>query len=121
MSYNIGLMLSLVYMISILLLGGDVYCLTSIRNNLDAIALTVSYRISLEGRLSDSTVSLVESEGAFIRDLTHYTPPIGGTLIFEVYKEYEPLVIGKSAMEIVVRRTAVVGFYQTMEGGETYV
>ena len=118
MSYNIGLILSIVYMIAILLLGGDVYCLTSIRNNLDAIALTVSYRISLEGRLSESTISLVEQEGANIRDLTHYTPPIGSTVIFEVYKEYVPLVIQKTAMEIVVRRTAVVGFYDTMKGGE---
>ena len=118
MSYNIGLMLSVVYMIAILLLGGDVYCLTSIRNNLDAIALTVAYRISLEGRLSNSTVEMVENEGASIRDLTEYTPQIGGTVIFEVYKEYVPLVIQKSAIEIVVRRTTVVGFYQTTKGGE---
>lgn len=113
MSYNIGLLLSVVYLIGILLLGGDIFCVTAVRNNLDAIALTVAYRISFEGRLSDATVSLVQSEGAEIRDLTHYTPPIGGTVIFEVYKEYVPIILQKSTMEIVVRRTAVVGFYET--------
>lgn len=118
MSYSIGLTLSIVYMIAIMLLGGDIYCVTSIRNNLDALALTVSYRVSLDGRLSDDTVSFVESEGANIRSITTYTPSIGSTFVFEVYKEYEPMVMKKSAMEIVVRRSAVVGFYDTTKGGE---
>lgn len=112
MSYSIGLLLSFFYMMATLLLGGDVYCLTSVRNNLDAIALTVSYRVSIEGRLSQDIVSFVEDEGAHIINITAYNPPIGGTLVFEVYKEYEPIIIQKSTMRVAVRRSTVVGFYE---------
>ena len=113
MAYNVGLLLSAVYMMATLLLGGDVYCLIAVRNNLDAIALTVSYRISMEGRVSDSILQFVENEGACFEDLTHYVPPVGGTYVFEIYKEYTPIVISKQAMRVAVRRSTIVGFYET--------
>ena len=112
MSYKLGLLLSVVYMISTLLLGGDIFCLIAIHNNLDAIALTVSYRISIEGYVSQSTLDWIHNEGADYYAVTTNTPRIGDTFVFEIYKDYEPIIIKKSTMRIAVRRSTVVGFYE---------
>lgn len=112
MSYKLGLLLSCLYMMATLLVGGDIYCLIAVRNNLDAIALTVAYRISIDGRVSDETIAFVENEGAKFQAHTASVPPIGGTYVFEIYKEYEPIVIQRSTMHVGVRRSTVVGFYE---------
>ena len=113
MSYKLGLMLSLLYMMSTILLGGDIYALIAVRNHLDDIALTVAFRISKEGYVSPSTKQFIEDEGAYFRAITNITPRVGDTYVFEIYKEYEPIIIKKSTMEVAVRRTTVVGFYET--------
>jgi len=112
MSYKLGLLLSLVYMISTLLLGGDIFCLIAVHNNLDAIALTVSYRISMDGRVSNETIDWIRNEGAEYVAVTETTPRIGDTFVFEIYKDYEPMIIKKSTIRVAVRRSTVVGFYE---------
>ena len=112
MSYKLGLLLSLVYMISTLLVGGDIFCLIAIHNNLDAIALTVSYRIGIDGYVSEQTIDWIHNEGAEYYAVTETTPRIGDTFVFEIYKDYEPIIIKKSTMRIAVRRSTVVGFYE---------
>ena len=51
MSYKLGLLLSMFFLVQVFLLGGDLASITAIHNQIDAIALTAGYQISLQGSL----------------------------------------------------------------------
>ena len=115
MAYKMGMLLSLLFLFSVMLFAGDLLCVSAIHSNLDAIALTAGRRISKEGRLSASIVYFVESEGAKIECLDTCSPAIGDTMRFCVYKDFSSLVMAKEPMRISVIRTVVVGYIETME------
>lgn len=113
MSYKLGLLLSLTFMMAVLLLAGDLLNLASIKGSLDALGTVVSYRISSEGTISESTRDLVSSYGASLR-LEEGTRPnfrIGDTVTFYLEKDYQAFVLKKDAMRVAIRRSAVVGYY----------
>ncbi|MBE6135214.1 MAG: hypothetical protein E7179_04315 [Erysipelotrichaceae bacterium] len=111
MAYKLGLLLSIAFMMAVILLVGDMALLSGVRGELDALSLTVSYRIAYEGRLSEGTKGLVSSYGAEIELETKGALRIGDVATFSVYKTYTPFVLGKGPMTITVRRSTVVGYY----------
>lgn len=115
MSYKLGLMLSLVFLMSVFLMAGDMFCVSAIHNDLDSIALTVSYLVSRDGYVSDATRQFVEDSGADLT-LPSESPRIGDIYSFEVSKSYTPIIISREAIVITVKRTTVVGYYQNYSG-----
>lgn len=113
MSYKLGLILSIAFMMAVLLLSGDLLNVTVIHNSLNALGLTVSYRLSMDGRLTDETKNLVAEYGASIVLPQGEATPwrIGDTVEYYLVKTYDPFVIRKDAMRISVRRSAVIGYY----------
>ncbi len=111
MAYKMGLLLSIPFLMMVLLLSADMTDIAIIKNGLDAVALTVGYRIAYEGRLSQETIDFVSSFGADISLETSFTPRIGDTVIFSLSKEYDSLVVSKDPLTIVVKRSTVVGYY----------
>ena len=113
MSYKLGLILSLAFMMAVLLLSGDLMNVSIIHNSLNALGLTVSYRIAMDGRLSADTKSLIEEYGATIvfplGEATSFR--IGDTVDYYLEKTYDPFVLRKEPMRISVRRSTVVGYY----------
>lgn len=112
MAYKLGLLLSMAFIMSVLLLSGDLLALSSIHSHLDSMALTVAYRISLDGRVSPKTLDWIGSEKVKFHAVTSGAPAIGDTFVFELIKEFEPLILDKTTMSICVRRSTVVGFYR---------
>lgn len=114
MSYKLGLLLSLAFLMSILLLSGDLLNVNIVKNSLDSLATTVSYRIARDGRISEYTRKLVSSYKATLTveggSATSFR--IGDTVIYYLSKDYDPFLLKKETMHIGVKRSAVVGYYK---------
>lgn len=112
MSYKLGLIISFPFLIFLFLFLADLAMISIEKQQLDALAITVSYRISLEGRLSDGTVSLARESGIRLYQKSEQTPRIGETVVFVLEKDYTPLIIASSTMTLRTTRTSVVGYYK---------
>ena len=115
MAYKLGLMLSMVFLMSVMLLGGDIIAVSSIHSSLDALALVVARGIGQEGYVSEATEALLEEHRVDLKYQESHFPALGETLTFTLARLYSSLVISKDAMVISVKRTAIVGYY--MNGG----
>ena len=114
MSYKIGLLLSMVFLMSVLLLIGDLTNLALLKNGLDSVALTISYRIAMDGYLSNDCVALAKKYSATVayEEGEPPNPRIGDTVRFYVSRQYASLILSKEPLTVAVHRTAVVGYYQ---------
>ncbi len=115
MAYKLGLMLSMAFLMSVMLLGGDIIAVSSIHSSLDALALVVARRIGQEGYVSESTEALLEEHQVNLYCQESHFPALGESLTFTLTQLYSSLVISKETMVISVKRTAIVGYY--MNGG----
>lgn len=111
MAYKLGLLLSLAFLMAVILLVGDMTLLSGVRSSVDALSMTVAYRISYEGTLSQATKDLVSSYGASIALEKGEAMRIGDVVTFSISKTYAPFVIQKDPLTITVRRSTVVGYY----------
>lgn len=111
MAYKLGILLSLVFMMSVMLFAGDLLCISQIRSALDAIALTVSYRIAKEGRISEETKRFVVESGGIFIPVSPGIPALGETYVFKIAKKYRPIILSKTETVITVKRSTVIGFY----------
>ncbi len=111
MAYKLGLMLSLVFVMSVMLLGGDIIGVSSIHSSLDALALIVARAIGKEGTISSNTYQTVKSHDAYISYNATASFALGETMTFTLYKYYTPMVLSKERLRITVRRSVIVGYY----------
>jgi len=112
MSYKMSFILSLIFVIQIFLLGSDILCLQVIYSELDAVALSAQYMIATDAGITPNTIAFVEdSIGGNISCTANCSPRFGDTLIFEIGVSYDPLIMSNGPMELVVQRSAVIGYY----------
>lgn len=113
MSYKLGLLLSLTFLMAVLFLAGDMMNLASVKASLDALGTVVSYRIASDGTVNESTERLISSYGATFRYEDGKKPlfRIGEIVTYYLEKGYDPFVVSKSTMRVSVKRSAVVGYY----------
>ena len=112
MSYKLGLLLSFPFLIFVFLYLGDLAILSIGKQELDSLAVTISYRISMEGRISEGTHALAGDCGANIVLHNTETPKIGDTVIFTLEKECHPLIMSNGPMTLRTSMTCVVGYYR---------
>ncbi|MCQ2742842.1 MAG: hypothetical protein MJ239_06070 [Bacilli bacterium] len=98
-------------MVQVFLFQGDLCFVEAIHNELDAVALTASYKISMCGYVSEELREFVRKEAK--AEIYTVTPSasFGEALTFSVYRDYRPFVISKENMRISVTRTAIVGYF----------
>lgn len=111
MAYKLGLMLSIVFVMSVMLLGGDIIGISSVHSSLDALSLVVARAIGKEGKVSSATYTLVRSYNVRLRYDNLKTPAVGEKLTFTLTQYYETFVMSKKRLEISVKRTVIVGYY----------
>lgn len=111
MSYKLSLLLSLLFMVQVFLFQGDLCFVEAIHNELDAVALTASYRISMTGYVDESLREFVKTQAKAEIYVVSQDVSFGDSIVFSVYRDYRPLVISKESMRISVTRTAIVGYF----------
>ena len=115
MSYKFGLLLSMFFLVQVFLYSGDLACVQTMHSQLDAIAVTASSQISMQGAITPAIEDFVYQEtGARIYyvDAKQSNKAYGESLSFYVTKEYLPFVLSDEKIAITVRRTAVIGYFQ---------
>lgn len=110
MSYKLGFLLSLFFVIEVVAYTGDMCAINGIYTKLDAISVTVSYQISLNQGLTDEIKEFVYKETNANIEAIDKNVAFGDTLRFKIYREYHSLIISKDPMVITVVRSAVIGY-----------
>ena len=112
MASKVGFILSLLLVIELFVLAGDVFTAQIIYTNLDAISVTAGEIISSKGEISNELKSYVrEQTGGEITAVSNEAPMFGSVYTFKITKEFSPMNRFTSKTEIAVVRSVVIGYY----------
>ena len=112
MGYKIGFILSLLLVVELFVLAGDVFTAQIIYTNLDAVSITAGNIISSKGEISESLKTFVRNEtGGEISAVGDDTAMFGSIYTFKIVKEFNPMNKFTSKSEISVVRSVVIGYY----------
>ena len=112
MGYKLGFILSLVFVVQMFVIVGDLMAVQFIYTNLDALSVTVGQVISQKGEITDDVVRLLENEAnAKIEPVGDVTPMFGSLYEYKIYTSYDPYIIKNEPMEISIIRSVVIGYY----------
>ena len=112
MSYKIGLILSMVFVVAFLLLGGDMLCLSAAYSELDSNSISIGYLIAKSGRVDTEYQHYLEEvyKVKFLKVLPE-TPKTGDVVEFTIYRMYDPLILSTDDIRLTASRTTVIGYY----------
>jgi len=111
-SYKLGLILSLPFLMQIMLFMGDLSIVNSIQTQLDSLAQTISFKISSTGKITDELKDYAFTVAeAYLECVDGCSGYLGDILTFRLYKEYKPIIISSSKMFISVTRSTVIGYF----------
>ena len=112
MSYNLGLILSTVFVVAFILLGGDMFCLTTAYSSLDNASIAIGYLIAKNGRTDNEfLVTLEDHYKVSFENISTTSPNPGDVVDYTIYRMYRPLIITSREMKIVAKRSTVIGYY----------
>ena len=112
MGNKLALILSLGIIFYAFLFGLDLTMIQICYSNLDSISTLASYRISKEGKITDSLIEYCNENKIVIEGVDNEIGYQKGD-VYEYYlkKEYSPLVMGNEKMDLVIKRYAVISIY----------
>ena len=112
MSYKLGLILSMVFVVMFLLLGGDMMCLSAAYSHLDSNSISIGYLIAKSGRVDSAYLTYLEEvyEVTF-ESITPASPSIGDVVEYTIYRFYNPLIMSNHEVKLTASRTTVIGYY----------
>ncbi len=106
-----GLLFSILIITPMLLLGVDLYGVSSLKTYLETRATTLSYQISKEGGVRSTLVAMLEEENITIDCFGTCELVSSGQIIkYEISTFYTPLVLSEEQLTISVVRTVMVGY-----------
>lgn len=112
MAYKLGFLLSLVFIVQLFIMAGDLLAIQAIYTNLDAVSVTAGQIISVKGGITQEVVDLVERESqATITAIGDYAPMFGSPFEYRISRFYDPSIISTRKLEIAVKRSVVIGYY----------
>lgn len=112
MASKVGFILSLLLVVELFVLAGDVFTAQIIYTNLDAISITAGNIISTKGEITDELKNYVRSEtGGEISPVGNESPMFGSIYTFRITREFNPMNRFTGKTEIAVTRSVVIGYY----------
>lgn len=112
MSYKFGLILSMVFVVMFLLLGGDMMCLSAAYSYLDSHSISIGYLIAKSGRVDEDYISYLEDVYKIhFESISPTEPSIGDVVEYTIYRYYHPLIMASHDVKITASRTTVIGYY----------
>lgn len=112
MSYKLGLILSMVFVVLFLLLGGDMMCLSAAYSYLDSNSISIGYLIAKSGRVDDEYITyLSEVYKVNFESISPTEPSLGDVVKYTIYRFYNPLIMSNHAVKLTASRTTVIGYY----------
>ncbi len=107
-----GFILSLLFLVQLFALLGDLLSIQIVYNNLDALSVNAGYLISRYGTINTIVTNFVsEEENATIVALGEKTARVGELFKYKISKNYSPLIIKNEDIEISISRSIIVGYF----------
>ena len=104
-------LLSLIFVIQLLLMTGDLATVQVYQTQMQAFATTVGQRISLEGGMTPAVMNWANATGYTLECLQQCQPQFGDTLTYQVSRSFDPLIISDTPLTLRIVRHAVIGMY----------
>ena len=112
MGYKVGFLLSLLLVVELFVLAGDLFTAQIIYTNLDAVSITAGNIISTKGEITQELRTYVRNEtGGEISAVGDETPLFGSVYTFQISKHFTPMNGFTKSSEIVVVRSVIIGYY----------
>ena len=112
MAYKVGFILSLLLVVELFVLAGDIFSAQIIYTNLDAVGITAGNIISSKGEITDDVRDYVRREaGGEISAVGDETPMFGSIYTFQITRTYVPMNPFTEETVISVVRSVVIGYY----------
>ena len=112
MGYKVGFLLSLLLVIQLFVLAGDIFTAQIIYTNMDAISITAGNIISSKGEITNELKAYVkEQTGGEITAVGDETPLFGSVYTFKISREFNPMNRFIKQSEISVVRSVIIGYY----------
>lgn len=111
MASKLGFLLSLVFVLQVLLFGGDMLSVQLIHSNLDAWSMTLAERISMSGRLDAELLNQISDEGINFSYIAAPSFRFGDAVSFKLEQSYDAFVLSDQPIDIQVSRTVIIGYY----------
>ncbi|MBQ0008844.1 MAG: hypothetical protein KBS97_00980 [Firmicutes bacterium] len=112
MGYKIGFLLSLILLVELFILAGDIFSSQVIFTNLDAASVTAGNIISSKGGITEEVISFVKNNtGGEITAVGDEAPLFGSIFTFKISKEFKPMNFFTDEREISVTRSVIIGYY----------
>lgn len=110
MASKLGFLLTLFFIVEVIAFSGDIYSVQAIHSALDSASISIAKKISLEGGVTQEVVRLATKHNAILEPVTTGAVRAGDVYIFNLMREYTPLVMSDSTINIVVTRSTVIGY-----------
>lgn len=112
MSYKLGLILSMVFVVLFLLLGGDMMCLSAAYSYLDSHSISVGYLIAKTGRVDREFLTYLEDTYQIqFETISPKSPSVGDVVEYTIYRYYHPFIMANHDVKLSASRTTVIGYY----------
>ena len=112
MGYKVGFLLSMLLVVELFVLAGDILSAQIIYTNLDAVSITAGNIISTKGEITQELKTYVHNEtGGEITAIGDETPLFGSVYTFQISREFKPMNGFTKQSEIVVVRSVIIGYY----------
>lgn len=112
MSSNLGMIISMFFVVAFLLLGGDMTCLSAAYNELDSISITIGYIIAKNARVDQEFITVIEDRyDVNFMNIAPQNPAMGDVVEYVIYRDYNPLILSKDPIRLCASRTTVIGYY----------
>lgn len=112
MSYKLGLILSMVFVVMFLLLGGDMMCLSAAYSYLDSNSISIGYLIAKTSRVDEEYLSYLEDlYKVKFETVSPSNPSMGDVVQYTIYRLYHPLIMANHDVKLTASRTTVIGYY----------
>lgn len=112
MSYKLSVMISMIFVVAFLLLGGDMMCLSAAYSELDSVSISVSYIIAKSGRVDEEFITNLEDiyKISFL-SISPNNPVVGDVVDFVIGRNYDPLILSNQPIVLKASRTTIIGYY----------
>ena len=112
MSSKIGVILSMIFVALFFFLSVDVICLQFSYSDLDSKGITICYYISKECRVDTEFINYLNNKyNVSITNLSQTSIIYGDVVEFDISKKYTPLIMSNKDFNLVIKRSAVIGYY----------
>lgn len=112
MGSNLSFIFSLLFVVQVVLFGGDLLQMQAINTELASLATQICYKIQKEGYISPKLYEDTAKEHAAIYQcIKNCGPTFGDTLTFKISKEYSGASFGNKKIMLSVTRSVIVGYF----------